>query len=397
MFHNDKRVPNAHFAIALLYAQKDRPAESTAEYKLLANQFPQSPLSPFALLQSSKLKITIHDYFGARQDLKQLIEQYPDAEIAGRAYLSLADVSMKAEIYDEAIRIYRKVYHIEASLESKTDAALGAAECFYEKKNYQSAAKWLIRYINLAKANPTKQLYTAYLLLGKTNLALQKPEIACNILQFALAGQLNEEKYVETIGALIKGYMQQQNPIKALNVLENVNQEKLSQKNSIEILLLKSEILRSMGLVEKAVAAIGNRAEYISEPRLKTKIRLELTKCHIAKNQLSLALENLNEIRTFVKAGPMANEIAAELADVSFKLGRDAQTISVCSQLLDANPSEKIKQKALDLLAAVYNRQKKYDRAALALSGQWNGIKTTNQKATTDRTAITRQSSEQAQ
>jgi hypothetical protein len=40
-------------------------------------------------------------------------------------------------------------------------------------------------------------------------------------------------------------------------------------------------------------------------------------------------------------------------------------------QLLDSGLSAEIKQKTLNVLAAAYNQQKNYDKAALALSGQW--------------------------
>ncbi|MHC4603380.1 MAG: tetratricopeptide repeat protein, partial [Planctomycetota bacterium] len=77
-FHSDERIPNAHFALGLLQAQKSQVTDAIAEYKLVANRFSQTPLAPSALLRSSKLKTNIRDYPGAREDLKQLVEQYPD-------------------------------------------------------------------------------------------------------------------------------------------------------------------------------------------------------------------------------------------------------------------------------------------------------------------------------
>jgi hypothetical protein len=67
------------------------------------------------------------------------------------------------------------------------------------------------------------------------------------------------------------------------------------------------------------------------------------------------------------------------LADVCLKLGQNSQAISICSQLLDSQPSAQIKQNALALLANAYDRQKNYDSAALALLGRWNAAQTINQ------------------
>jgi len=374
-FHDDQRIPNAHFALGLLQAQNDRLTEAVAEYKLVANRFSQTSLAPFALLHSSKLKTNLRDYFGAREDLKQLVWLYPDTEIAGRACLYLAEATMKAKLYDEAAPLFRKVYNLESAPQPRSAAALGAARCFYEKKDYESAAKWLNRYIALAKNQRATELHSAYLVLGKTNLALGNTRQARNALQYALAGgteKLSKEEYVEAVLTLAKGHMQDENFIEALDTLENIPSMPFSQKESIDILLLKSKILRAMGLVDKAILALSDRVEYISEPQLKAEVTLELTECYIAKGNLELAYTNLAEIFVIVEPGTLAHQIALTLADVCLKLGQNPKTISICSQLLDADPSAPIKQKALELLAAAYRRQKNYDRALLALTGCWN-------------------------
>ena len=379
-FHDDQRVANVHFALGLLHAQEGDVSGAIAEYKLVANRFSQTPLAPFALLHSSRLKAELHDYSGVRQDLRQLVEQYPDSEIAAQAYLQLGETTMNAGLYDEATRLFQKVYNLSPSSEYQRAAALEAGRCFYEIKDYQSAAKWLTRYINLARDIAERNLYSAYLLLGKALAALGKTQQACEAFQYALAGQLSREECAEAISALVKGYTEQGHFIQALDTLENVRPSQLSPKGSIEMLLLKCQTLRAMGLVDKAIAELGDKAEYILESELKTKVSLELVNCHIAKEDLERAYKSLTEILVFAEPGPLAHESAVKLADVCLKLRRDSQAISVCSQLLDLEPSEKIKQKALNILATAYNRQKNYDQAALALLDQWQPGKNLDEK-----------------
>ncbi|MEA3226652.1 MAG: hypothetical protein U9Q07_11945, partial [Planctomycetota bacterium] len=69
--------------------------------------------------------------------------------------------------------------------------------------------------------------------------------------------------------------------------------------------------------------------------------------------------------------GLLAQQTALKLIDVCLKLGRSRQVVSLCSQLLNSNLPDRIRQEALRFLAAAYNMQKDYDKAALALSGQW--------------------------
>jgi tetratricopeptide (TPR) repeat protein len=370
-FYSDERLGNAHFAMGLLQSQIGLPTEAIAEYKLVANRFSQMSLAPFALLQSSKLKANLRDYHGAREDLKQLIEQYHDTEIYGQAYLRLADATMEAGLNTEAAQLYQRVYNFGLSLESKTASALGAAGCFYETKAYEDAAKWLIRYISLAKGNQNNNLYSVYFLLGKTNLALGKYRQACEAFQYALTEQNSREQYIEAITALVKGHIEQEHFIEALNTLENVHSVALSQEQSVEMLLLRSRILRMVGLVDTAIVSLRDRAEYISDSQLNAEITFELAQCYITKGDLESARSSLSEILGVVEPGLLAQRTGLALAEVCLKLGRSSQTISVCLQLLDSDVPAQMKQKTLKTLAAAYNQQKNYEKAALALAGQW--------------------------
>ena len=370
-FYSDERLGNAHFVMGLLQSQIGLPMEAIAEYKLVANRFSQMSLAPFALLHSSKLKANLRDYHGARGDLKQLIEQYPDTEIYGQAYLSFADATMEAGLHEGAAQLYQRVYNFELSLESKTASALGAARCFYEIESYEQAAKWLARYINLAGSDQNNNLYSAYFLLGKANMALGKYQQACDAFQHALTEQSSREQYIEAITALVKGHIEQEHFVEALDALENVRSIALSQEQSVEMLLLRSTIFRMLGMVDTAIVSLRDRAEYIFDPQLKAKISFELAQCYVAKGDLELARNKLSEVLGVVEPGPLAKRTALELADVCLELGRSPQTVSVCLKLLDSDVPEQIKQKTLKTLAAAYNQQKKYDKAALALTGQW--------------------------
>lgn len=390
-FYDDQHIPNAHFVLGLLYAQKGQVSESIAEHKLVANRYLQTHLAPLALLHSSKLKSNLRDYLGAREDLEQLVEQYPDSELSGQASLHLADVTMKAGLLHEASQLYSKVYNLGLSPQSQIASSLGAGKCFYEIKDYEAAAKWLTRYIRLARDQTSRDLYLAYLLLGKTNLALGKTKLSCEAFQYALSGKLSGEEYVETVTALVNAQIQQEHFIEALALINNIHPWQLSQERFIEILLLKSKILRAMGLVDKAIALLGDRAEYTSDAQLKAKISFELAKNYIAKGDLEVARGKLSEILVVTEPGPLAQEVALELAGVCLKLGESTQTVSICSQLLGAGPSMPIKQKTLETLATAYNQQKNYEMAALTLLGKWSEKESSNVRGTDDNRAAINQ------
>jgi len=370
-FYSDQRLGNAHFLMGLLQSQMDQPIEAIAEYKLVANRFSQVSLAPFALLHSSKLKASLRDYPGAREDLKQLVEQYPDVEIYGQAYLRLADATMEAGLNAEAAQLYQRVYNFGLSAESKSASAIGAAGCLYETKEYEEAAKWLTRYIGLAGSDENKNMYSAYFLLGQSNLALGKYQQACDAFQYALEEQSSREQYVEAITLLVKSHIEQEHFVEALDTLESVRSVALSKEQSVEMLLLKCRIFRMLGLLDTAIVTLRDRAGYISDSQLNAKISFELAQCHIAKGNLESARSGLSEILGVVEPGPLAQQTAMALAEVCLKLERGSQAVSVCLQLLESDVSERTKQEILRMLAEAYNQQENYDKATLALSGQW--------------------------
>jgi len=368
-FDDDRRAANAHFALGLLHSRQGGIPEAIAEYKLTANRFPSSSLAPYALLNSSKLKSSpqVRDYAGAAEDLKQVVEQYPDDRIATRAYMHLAEYTEKAGTIGEAARLYRKVYHLGFSPESQCSAAFGAGKCYYQMGDYDSAAEWLANYIDLTGEKKNPDTCSACFLLGKAYLNLNEPQQACRAFQYALAGPLPKNEYVETISALTDAYVAQKQFLQAFDVLENIDSYQFSQAELVRTLLLKGKVLREMGLVDNAVTLLSSRIEYVSDPRLKAEISFELTKCYIARNQLELAHKNLTEILVVVPPGPLAYEVSLKLAQTCLMLSQDSQAISVCSQLLDSAAPEQIKTEAAQMLATAYSRQKNYDKAALAL------------------------------
>jgi len=370
-FYSDERLGNAHFVMGLLQSQAGRTTEAIAEYKLVANRFSHSQLAPFALFHSSKVKAGLRDYRGAREDLKQLVEQYDDSDVYGQAYLRLADATRDASLTAEAALLYQRVYNFGLSRESQIAAAMRAAECFYQTGSYHDAAKWITRYINLAGPDENTNLYSAHFLLGRASLELGDYQKACDAFEYALVEQTSREQYIEALMALVKGHIEQDNLVEALDALENVRSVALSQEQSVEILLLRCRVYRLLGLADTAIVSLRDRAQYVSDSQLSAKIGFELANCDIARGNLDEARRRLSDVLAIAEPGPLAQKVALELTGVCLKLGRSSQAISICRQLLKSNVSADTRQETLRLLAAGYKLEKDYENAALALSGKW--------------------------
>ncbi len=367
---NDPRAANAHLALALLQAARGQFDQATAEYKLVANRFTRHALAPYALLQSGMLKVRLRDYAGAHTDLKQLVELYPETELADRACLHLADATMKAGLYEEASGLYRKVYNLGLSVTAQSESAWGAGRCLYETGRYEEAAQWLSRYTALARDRSRPTFSAACLLLGKTYLALHKPSQAQAALSLALQGELSHQQHVQTITVLVQTYLEQGLLLEALGVLESAGGWQLSQQEAVELALLRAQALRSIGLAERAIGLLQEKSQYLPSPELQAKVALELARCQVASGNLEQARKTLGPVFETAEPGPLAGQIGRELALVCLRLGQTAQAVSVCSLLLErAAASER--PALLTLLADAYRKQGKLDQAMAATLNQY--------------------------
>jgi tetratricopeptide (TPR) repeat protein len=380
MYGDDKRMANAHFALGILEGQSGRIAEAIAEYKLVSARYSKTALAPFALLRSSRLKTSLLDYAGASRDLKELIEQYPDNELVSRAHFELAETTMKAGQFEQACSLYRKAFNLGFSTQFSAVAALGAGRCYYQMEDFESAKRWLIRYIEMIGAQKdaakhekeTADSYTAYFLLGKTYLALGNLEAACSALQRTATLAVTGDNYFEALTTLVETHIKQDNFIEALAVIANARDRPFSQGQSTKLLILKSRALQGMGLADQALTALCDRERYVADPQLRAGIIIEIARCGVSEGKLDLAKDRLTEGLSLLEAGPEAQAVSLELAEVCLKLGEDQQAITICNRVIDSTQSgeerqtvdESLRRKASEILASAYSRQHDLDKAA---------------------------------
>ncbi|MCE5340908.1 MAG: tetratricopeptide repeat protein [Planctomycetaceae bacterium] len=374
MFPEDERQASVHFALGLLYVPANLYTESISEYKLVANRFARSPLAPYALVNLANIRCNLKDYHGAYEDLRQLTEQFPDSQVSVDASLYYADTAFKADLKEESARIYKKVYNSALTPDVQVSAAFGAGKSSYMVQDYEDAEKWLTKYLAAVPNTPSRDLYQAYLYLARTYLALDKIDFACEAMNYAMQGAsqyLQKEEYIDVIPSLVDAYMKNGSYVQALNLLGSIDMTSLTQDESVQVLILKSKMLRAMGLIDRALTIFGDRVEYTYDKQLRSQIYFELSQSYRQKGDLNTAGKLLSEVVVLAKAGPLLYDASISLANICLELGNGSQAISVCRQLLELEPEAGVKQKALEILAAAYKQNKNYDSAALALLGQW--------------------------
>lgn len=371
-YYNDSRIPNAHFALGKLLVIQNNLPNAIAEFKLTATRFSNTDFAPIALLHSSLLKSQIHDYAGAGQDLNQLIEQYPDSPVTDQACLYLAETNFQMQHYAQASKKYQKVYYLSPNRDYQIKAALGTAKSFYEQKDYINAEQWFNNYFKIVKNKNGRELYLAYFTFGQTSLAMNKTQQACNAFKLALHNNNSKDQYLTTLLALTDSYIKKKDFVNAIKLIEQINPEQFSPIQYTKILLIKSKVLRSIGLTEKAQFLLGDNAEYISDPQFKSKIMLEISRCYISQGNLTEAEKTLLKIITIVEPGYYADQIKLELAQVLFDQNKPDQTILICTKIMNSNTDKQISEKASKLASEAYKRKDDYNNAAVVLMKNLN-------------------------
>jgi tetratricopeptide (TPR) repeat protein len=398
-YNEDGRLPNAHFACGIIYQVRDQIIEAVAQYKIVANRYAQSPLAPYALLNSSKIKADLHDYVGAKQDLKQLVEQYHRTAVAQAACLYLADAAFKTELYDEAANTYCRVYNLDDSLKSRAAASLGAARAFFALGDYNSARTWVEQYINIVGPSPDNQqehpeLYSAYLLLAKVQLLQGNRTEAFNAFKLALHEELTQKDRTEIVTAILKCDIDSLDPIQALDLLETLQSQALSPQESTGAILTKCRILRKMHLPGKALDIINDRFDYILQPKLRAEAYFEVGQCYIELNQPEKAHLCFVKLLAIAEPGPIADQATLKLAELSLQLDKIDKAIELCSQLLARQIPEDLRQAAVHIMAQAYKKQNNLEKAVSLLVEQVEASKDTTSDKTASGNSQTQQPSE---
>ena len=366
-YYNDARIPNAHFALGKLFVVQNNLPSAIAEFKFTATNFSNTDFAPIALLHSSLIKSQIYDYTGAGLDLKQLIEQYQDSPITDQACLCLAETNFQTQNYDQASKNYQKVYYLSPNRDYQIKAALGAAKSFYEQKDFENSEQWFNNYFKIVKNKNGEEYYLAYFTFGQASLAMNKTQQACNAFRSALSDNKSKDQYLTTLLALIESYIQKKDFVTAIKQIEQLPLEQFSPVQYTKILLMKSKVFRYIGLAENALSLLGDKAEYLSDPQLKSEIMLEISRCHVSQGNLTEAEKTLSKVITIVEPGDYADQIKLELAQVLLDQNKPDQTISICTKIVDSNTDKEIKEKASKLASEAYKLKNDYNNAAAVL------------------------------
>lgn len=365
----DPRVPTAHFALATLHAWSGEAVAAINEYSLLAKRYDRSSEAPLALLASAKLKVNMMNYVGARQDLLDLLDLYPTYSQAGEVWLLLGNINENAGKLDDALDTYRNLYHRNLSETSRKQAALSAGRCYYRMEKYEDATKWFARFVATRPQPSSPEYVEAYLLLARSAAQANKLDIAVQAFQRGLVGNPEMRVRIPALLDLAGLMIRQEQYVQAMGIVEKLKAEDLWPDAASRRTELHAEILRSIGLPDKARGVVRQAMNDLPGLAQQQSLKLELARCHLAARDDREARQVLTDLLSRLSDGPLADQASLLMAEVCLRQNEPKQTITLAEPLVTSQAPEQVKARARQLLGEAWLALEQYDKAALALSG----------------------------
>ncbi|MBS3820293.1 MAG: tetratricopeptide repeat protein [Planctomycetes bacterium] len=365
----ESRVPLGHFAIAAISEWRGEDVGAMREYELLARRFEASDVAPTALLRSATIKLKVHDQAGARRDLNDLLDLYPDHPGIAAVYLLLGKATEEANQLNDAALLYERLYHRNFSPESRCEAAYGAGRCHYERGSYEQASTWLARYLALLDQSRGLDYTRGYFLLGRAEAVQGNYSVAAQAFQRGLAGAPEESERVDALLDLTTVRINQERYVMALGVLQRLDREQIAPAQIVRHVGLLSRICREIGIIDRARSYLRMELSRCENPQTRAMVGLELARCHIAGRDYGAARKLLTEIMRDLPDGEPVFDASAMLAEACLKLGEPDQAISVAEPILKRDVTPSVKRRLRRVLGEAWLNKDNYAKATACFAG----------------------------
>jgi tetratricopeptide (TPR) repeat protein len=362
----DPRLPEAHYLLGAVYECSGDSTAALTEYRMLANRFPASGAAASGLIRSAGLRMEMNDYAGASKDLVEVLDSQADPALAEQAHLRLGVAAMRAGLFDDAERAFRKLYYLDVSLSAKAGAAMYLGRCLHAKGEFAEAAKWLTAYLGHSRATTGEGAREAGFLLAQCRVATSQPAEAAAAFRMALAADKDPRQTARITLEFCRFLMAQEDSIGALGALDALEGVELPEPQAGETLVLRAQVLRAIGLPRAAIRTLRLAGSPAVGSPLERQVSVELARCRAADGDLEAARAALTEILPRLPKSAQTQTLVCELAEICLRLGEARQTISLTADLLKAAPPAEVRRRAAEALAAACVMERDFDGAALA-------------------------------
>ena len=375
---DDPRVAHGHLALARLCEAEGDRVSAVREYQLIAERYRDHPAAPEAMMRSARLKIDLLDYDGARKDLLDLLDSYPDFHATDQLYLSLGNATLEAGLHDEASGVYRKLYYLNLSPETQAQACLGIGRCMTHERNWDEAIRWLGRYIERTPEQGGDDLVDGMVLMAKAHTKQDRLDEALKYLYPAISIDASNPQNIRATLALADVQILKDNLVRATGAISRIPKRSVPKEYRYDYYRVKSEVYAGMGLFNRALSELREGINETEDLTLRARLGVQVGRIYVQAGELKSALRVLTDVvgSGQLLTGPIAQSAACDLGRVCVNLGKADQAVSAVRDVLATTGDEDIRARARDILGTAYAMRKEFNKSADVLSGRAEKRKT---------------------
>ena len=356
-----------HLLLGTLYEAMGQTASALSEYRYIPQAYPREDAAAEALLRCGRLRMTLLDYTGARSDLLEMLDRYPDHPETASVYLSLAECELKTGDATRACQLYMRLYDLGVSIESRQAACLGAGRCLHSLNRPAEAAVWVERYLSAPSGTDAHGRARARSLLARCLSETGESARAITVLQRALAHDMPEEDRVELLLELSEALAAGEECGRALVVMGNLDPERLDGEQRYRYVTALARLYQRSGLDDKAAGLLRRQMDRTLDAARWARLGAELARCRAKSGDYEEARLILVEAVGKLPPGPEARYAVCRLAETCLSAKRYEQAMAVARQLTRVDEPD-IRARANKVLAEAHLARKEYRKAAECLA-----------------------------
>jgi len=365
-YPDDARAFEAYFKIAEIHFNQKEYALASQDYRLAIEKDTAGKLSPKARLKLGQCYSELGDYKAAAKVLYEFLDAAPAPADACLALLSLARAAAKAGEPNEAIRAYSRLLLEFGTSESAPLARLELADVAMRQQEYESALR---HYQTLKQASPAHESRLVAFKTGLCRMKLEQwsPAAAefASVLKSGKQDKLSADSYYRLAECLDN---RGTGELEVLEAYVGAAARFPDHPSAPAARGRAIALYRKAGLLDRAIA-YGEQIMKIAPDAANRPAKLELAQALMDSQKFDRARTLFEELAQSEGDGVSKCEAMLCAGEAAAKLEQYDRAEVLLHSALQLQPKTAERTRALRVLGDCYLARGQYQRAALAYQG----------------------------
>jgi tol-pal system protein YbgF len=364
-FPDHSRAPQAWQKVGDSYLRLEKWFEAARAYETVKILYPRDALAPGCLFKAAEIYYQQDNLDKAEVTLTDFLDRYPDSNNYPNGRLLYANLLLRKQDYDQALKEYDKALKAGAEGYLQAEAYLGLGQ-FYGHLGQQERAKE--QYETILSKFPNEPAAFEALLSYSNLLALEENyDAALKILNDNLQRYKAQYEKAQLNLQLAAVYYLQDNYFSARKTVESIKTISLPDS-------LQAKLLFYMGNVyqrdQKFSESAEKFSEFINSDELKTPGKIYLPEAekqlgytYLAQKQFESGWSKLEQYISKYPEDPSTARILSDVFEAALRLNRPADADKVYRKLLSEKAGYVHRDEMLFSLGKFYFGKADYEKA----------------------------------